>query len=83
LRIRLYDLDPLAQRLTLQMRAALWQAGQKVEEEEHTLHENLYFHHELLLLLEQAGFSHVDVLGGYTDQPMTSEQTTPVFVARK
>ena len=37
LRVRLVDLDPLEQRHTLQIRAALWRAGQRVAEEEHTL----------------------------------------------
>jgi len=80
---RIYDLDPLAQRLTRQMRAALWQAGQKVAEEEHILYENLYFYPELLAMLTQAGFSEIEVFNGYSEQPMAAKQTIPVFVARK
>ena len=83
LRARIVDLDPLEQRLTLQMRAVLWRAGQRVAEEEHTLQENLYFRNEVLLLLAAAGFAEVTVQGGYTAAPATPEQTMLMFVARK
>lgn len=83
LRVRLVDLDPLEQRLTLQMRAALWRAGQRMTEEEHTLVENLYFRNELLLLLDQAGFGEVTVEGAYTDAVATAADTWLVYVARK
>src|SRR5919202_6504487 len=66
LRSRIVDLDPLEQRLTLQMRAVLWRAGQRVAEEEHSLQENLYFLNEVLLLLAAAGFGEITVQGGYT-----------------
>jgi SAM-dependent methyltransferase len=82
LRSRVVDLDPLEQRLTLQMRAALWRAGQLVAEEEHSLQENLYFRNELLLLA-QAGFGDVGVFAGYTTAPPSAEQTMLVFVACK
>jgi SAM-dependent methyltransferase len=83
LRARIVDLDPLEQRLTLQMHAVLWRAGQRVAEEEHTLQENLYFRNEVLLLLATAGFAEVTVQGGYTAAPATPEQTMLMFVARK
>ena len=38
------------------MRAEMWRDGELEREEEHTLHINLYFMHELLLMLERAGF---------------------------
>ncbi len=83
LRSRLVALDPLEQRRTLQIRAALWRAGQLVSEEEHILRENLYFRNELVLLLDQAGFGEVTVSGGYTDAAATAADTFLVFVARK
>ena len=83
LRYRQVDLDPLDQRLTIQMRALLWRAGRLVAEEEHTLQETLYFRDELLMLLAQAGFAEVAVFGGYADAPATADDTTLVFVARK
>jgi SAM-dependent methyltransferase len=82
LRSRVVDLDPLEQRLTMQMHAALWREGQKVAEEEYTLQENLYFRNEVLLLLAEAGFGEVTVQGGYTGAPVTAEQTMLVFIAR-
>ncbi len=83
LRVRLVDLDPLEQRMTLQSRTALWRAGHLVAEEEYTLQENLYFRNEVLLLLEQAGFADVTVQGGYTDRTATREDDWVMFVARK
>jgi SAM-dependent methyltransferase len=83
LRARLAELDPLEQRRTLQIRAALWRGDRRVAEEEHTLHENLYFRNELLLLLGQAGFGDVAVHGGYTGGAATAGDTAVVFVARK
>jgi hypothetical protein len=82
LRYRQVALDPLDQRLTIQMRALLWRAGRLAAEEEHTLQETLYFRNELLLLLAQAGFADVAVHGGYTDAAPTADDTMLVFVAR-
>jgi hypothetical protein len=82
LRSRIMDLDPLEQRLTLQMRATLWRVGQRMVEEEYTLQENLYFRNEVLLLLAQAGFGDITVQGGYTAAPATPEQTMLVYSAR-
>ena len=82
MRSRVVDLDPLEQRLTLQMHAALWREGQQVAEEEYTLQENLYFRNEVLLLLAEAGFGDVAVQGGYAGTPATAEQTMLVFIAR-
>jgi SAM-dependent methyltransferase len=83
LRGRLADLDPLEQRLTRQIRAALWRDGQLVAEEEGTLLENLYFRNELQAMLALAGFADVAVYGGYTDKPATAEHSMLVFVAHK
>lgn len=83
LRARLMELDPLEQRITAQMRAALWRAEQPVVEEEHTLQTTLYFRNELLLLLAQAGFGEVAVHGGYIDAAATAEDTRLVLVAQK
>jgi SAM-dependent methyltransferase len=83
LRSRLAALDPLEQRITLQMRATLRRAGQLVAEEEHALKTNLYFRNELLLMLEQAGFGDVKVRAGYTDAAPTADDTMLVFIARR
>jgi hypothetical protein len=80
---RLGDLNPLLQRATLQMRARLWRGGEIVKEEAHDLHENLYFAQEVLLQLEEAGFRDVEVQGGYTGLPATSDDGMVTFVGRK
>ena len=82
-RSRVVAFDPLEQRLTLQIRATLWRAGQRVAEEEHTLVESLYFRNELLLMLDQAGFREVTVQGASTGEIATADDTWLLFVARK
>jgi SAM-dependent methyltransferase len=77
------SLDPLEQRVTLRMRAALWQNGTRGEEEECVLVLNLYFKGEILLMLEQAGFELLGVEGPFTDIPAKPDDGTVVFVARK
>lgn len=83
LRTRLVALDPHEQRETLEMRAALWEDGRRVREEEHVLTMTLYFTHELVLMLERAGFVDVEVRAGYRDEPPTADDEFVVFVAHK
>lgn len=80
---RLVDLDPLEQRATYEMRAAMWRDGELVREERHTLHINFYFVHETLLLLERAGFADVLVHGDHREEPANKDSEFVVFVARK
>jgi SAM-dependent methyltransferase len=80
---RRVDVEAREQRLTLQMRIALWQGGEQVAEEERLLLERLYFREEILAMLEQAGFSDVTVYAGYTDTVASAEDGKVVFLARK
>ena len=80
---RVVDLDPLEQTASYEMRAGMWQNGELVREEEHTLRINFYFRNELLLLLDRAGFSDVVVQGDHRDEPATKDSDFLVFVARK
>jgi SAM-dependent methyltransferase len=80
---RLVHLDPLEQQLTLQMRAALWQNGERVQVEEHELHLNQYFLHELRMMLESAGFRIKAVTGNYTDEKATTDHDVVVLTAQK
>lgn len=82
-RSRLVDLDPLEQRETREVQVLLYRAGQLVAEERGRLEESLYFHNELLLMLEQAGFTDVTVQEGYTGTAVTAEDTMPIYIARK
>jgi SAM-dependent methyltransferase len=83
LRSRLVALDPLAQSVTLEMRADMWRDGEHVAAEEHLLTMTLYFTHELRLLLERAGFTDLAVTGDYTDEEPTADTGFVVFSARK
>ncbi len=83
LRARLVDLDPLEQVATLEMRIGLWRDGHLLAEEERILKETLYFKHELVHLLERAGFSDIDAQAGYTGAAHTPDDKVLVFVATK
>lgn len=83
LRTRLVELDPLSQRVTLEIRASMWRDGELVGEEEHELRMTVYFTNELVLMLERAGFTDVSLRAGYTDAEPTAEDDFVVFVARK
>ena len=69
--------------MTREIHALLWQDGEVVTEEKHVLKETFYFTHELVLELEAAGFSGVDVRGGYEDRALTADDEFAVFIARK
>ena len=76
LRSRVVDLDPLEQRLTLGMRAALWREDRLVTQEEHEFQTTLYFPNELVLMLAHVGFTDVEVPAGYSEVPVTAADTT-------
>jgi SAM-dependent methyltransferase len=80
---RLAELDPLAQRLTYEMRATLWHDGAIAREETSRLHESLYFAQEIRHLLREVGFEDVEIEGGYAGQPATPDDGEVMFVARK
>lgn len=82
LRSRVVELDPLEQRVTLEMHAELCRDGECEAEEDHHLTIGLYFRNELLLMLEQAGFADVEVQGDHNDAAATSDDDFIVFVAR-
>jgi SAM-dependent methyltransferase len=83
LRSRIADVDPLAQRVTVEIRARLWRNDEPIAEEEHTLAMTLYFTHELELLLERAGFVDIEVRGALSERPPTRDDDFVVFIARK
>jgi SAM-dependent methyltransferase len=83
LRARLVDLDPMEQRQTLEMRAGLWRENTLVAQEDRLLSENLYFCHEILLMLAQAGFVDVSVRAGYSERQPVADDTMLAFIARK
>jgi len=80
---RLAELDPVAQRHTLEVRARLWRDEALVREETYRLRENLYFAPEIKLLLNAAGFSDVEVEAAYEGRKATPEDDTVIFTARR
>jgi SAM-dependent methyltransferase len=83
LRSRLLDLDPLEQRMTMEMQASMWRNGDLVAEEEHELMLTLYFKDEILLMLERAGFVDLTVAAALTDAEPTGADDFLVFTARR
>ena len=83
LRSRLVDLDPLSQQITLEMCAEQWRGDELVAQEKHLLKMTLYFTHEIVLMLERAGFVDIRVEAGYTGAGPTSDDDFVVFVAGK
>jgi SAM-dependent methyltransferase len=83
LRSRVIDVDPLAQRATVEMNARLWLGEDLVAEEQHTLATTLHSTREIVLELEAAGFSEVEVKAGYEDRPLAADDDFVVFIARK
>lgn len=75
--------NPLAQSVTLEMRARMWRDGELVAEDEHRIDLMLYFKDELVQMLEGAGFRDVVVRGDYTDDEPTADTEYVVFSARK
>jgi hypothetical protein len=83
LRSRMLDLDPLEQRLTLEMQAFMWRDGELVAEDEHRLTLTLYFRDEIVLMLERAGFVDVTVRAALTDAEPTGADDFLVYTARR
>ena len=83
LRSRVVELDPVTQCVTLEMRADMWVDGEHVAAEEHVLRMSMYFTHELVSLLELAGFTDVTLRGDYTDEEPSPDTEFVVFIARK
>jgi SAM-dependent methyltransferase len=83
LRSRVVELDPVTQCVTLEMRADMWVGGEHVAAEEHVLRMSMYFTHELVSLIELAGFTDVMLRGDYTDDEPGADTDFVVFIARK
>lgn len=79
---QLLDLNPLEQRITFSLGARLWRDGKVIEEQAAmTLHENLYFPQEIVLLLEVSGFKSITLETAHTGEPATPEDGKVIFVA--
>ncbi len=83
LRVRWVSFDPLDQAAVLEIQADKWVDGSHTESELHTLSMRAYFHHELLLMLQTAGFSVIDVHGDHTPAPPSADSNFLAYVARR
>ncbi len=81
--MRALSLDPLDQSVALEIRADKWVDGVNVASETHTLSMRMYFHAELLHLLDAAGFSVVAVDGDHRREPATADSDMLVYVAER
>jgi SAM-dependent methyltransferase len=80
---RTVAMDPLEEVATRQIRARLWRNEELLQEEIHTQKVEDYSKHELVLMLERAGFSDITITGDYLDEPAIADHTSLIFIARK
>ncbi len=77
LRKLLKNLEDIA---TRQVRARLWRNGELLQEEVHTQKVEDYSKHELILMLERAGFGNITITGDYRDEQATADHNTLIFI---
>jgi hypothetical protein len=80
---RTLETDPLENVATRQMRVRLWQEGELIKEEVHTQRLDDYTKNELVLMLERAGFSDIQIFGDFTDDAATADHDELIFLCRK
>jgi len=83
LHYRLVAVDPLEQRTIGEMRTLLLKDKQPVADIIHTHISNYYFHHELRMLLEKAGFQIEAGKDDWTEADASADHDVIVYVARK
>jgi SAM-dependent methyltransferase len=83
LHYRLVAVDPLEQRTIGEMRTLLFKDKQLIADDTRTLTSNYYFHYEMRMLLEQAGFRIEAEKGDWTDTDATPDHDVIVYFARK
>ena len=83
LRVRWISFDPLDQTVVAEIRADKWLDGAHVATELHRLSMRMYFHAELLLMLEAAGFTVAAVEGDHRREPATADSDFLVYVAER
>jgi hypothetical protein len=81
LRHRVVGVDVTERSVTSEMAAWQWRGDQLVAHETHRLVINVYASDEIVGLLAEAGFTDVQVLGGYHSGPPTPLDAFHVFVA--
>ena len=79
---RLIDVEPLDQRVTMEIHLQRWRDDDLEAEERYQLDIDMYFKNEMLMMLDQAGFTDVAVYCEHENRPPTSDDDFIVFSAR-
>jgi SAM-dependent methyltransferase len=82
-RARLVELDPAAQRITLEIEARLIRDGAPIQEERRQIAISVYFEQELRLILELAGFEQAELQAGYSGRPATADDAEILVIATR
>ncbi len=77
------SVDLFEQTLVSKRRYDLYVDGQFVRSEVHAHSMRWYFHYEILMMLEQAGYEDLVTYGDYTDGPATKDSQTVVYGGRR
>ena len=80
---RILGVDPLVQRVTMEIHARRWLDDQLAGEERHVLDATYYFPTELRMMLERAGFEIEAIHGDHQVRDPLPEDEFVVFVARR
>ncbi len=83
LRSRILGLDPLRQQVAHEIDAYQWRDGSLIAQQRHQLTCDFYFCGELVMMLQPAGFTEVEVRGEYNDLPPTAEDAFLIYVASR
>jgi hypothetical protein len=79
---RLVRVEPLDQKVTMEIHMQRWWDETLEAEDKYQLDIGMYFKNEMLMMLEVAGFSDITVYGEHEDRPPTSDDDFIVFEAR-
>ena len=79
---RVTRFDPLAQMMTMEMRARLWHGEDLAREETYGIELCMYFAQEILAMLAEAGFTDLAV-ETHAGTPATGDDPQVVFIGRK
>ena len=82
-RSRTLEVDPLAQRLTMEVQASMRRGDEVLREETYLLATTMYTANHIELMLSVTGFEDVELRSDWTDDEPTPDTTTVVFLARK
>jgi SAM-dependent methyltransferase len=78
---RIVALDPLEQRVDMEIAMERWRDADLEAQETHRLTIGMYFKNEMLMMLERAGFTTIELHGEHEVRPPTGDDEFVVFVA--